>query len=336
MNVWKLTGAGKLEKTESAIPEPVAGKIKVRVTKVLIGNSDAETYLSSSRIVHPLIPGQFAIGMIAEETENPLFPKGTRVVLHAFVPAPDGGTAKRDFTEDDIEICGQTKDGFLRDLVYLSPEEMTPLPDSVSDNQALLLHHVAFAQATVEALDAQKGQHIAVLGANILGMLVCQMLIYQQAAPVLIDSDAERLNFARNTGVYYSMLADESLVENVGTITGGRLADGAVYVTGASGNDAEIPFRVCARQARIVVSGQPPCGVKLDLNLALRKQLSVDCISNCIEYLETAINLVANKAVSPERFHANCVKENDVIPFMEEYAARTERDIDSFTYADLL
>ena len=72
MNVWKLTGAGKLEKTESAIPEPVAGKIKVRVTKVLIGNSDAETYLGSSRIVHPLIPGQFAIGMIAEETENPL------------------------------------------------------------------------------------------------------------------------------------------------------------------------------------------------------------------------------------------------------------------------
>ncbi|MDE5897570.1 MAG: hypothetical protein K2H43_07135, partial [Clostridia bacterium] len=160
--------------------------------------------------------------------------------------------------------------------------------------------------------------------------------IYQQAAPILIDANAERLNFARNTGIYYSMPTDETLLENVGTVTGGRLADGAIYVTGASGNDPEIPFRICAREKRIVVCGQPPCDIKLDLELALRKQLSVNCVSNCSEYLETAINLVANKAVNPDRFHANCVKEANVVSFMEEYASQTERDIDSFHYAELL
>lgn len=336
MNVWKLTGAGKIEKTESPVPEPEAGKIKVRVTKVLLCNADAEAYLGSTKIKQPMIPGQFAIGMVAEDNANAMFAKGTRVVLHAFVPAPDSGTAKKDFSEDDFDVCGQSKDGYLRDIVYLSPDEMTPLPDSVSDNQALLLHHVAFAQATVDALGAQKGQHIAVTGANILGMLVCQLLIYQQAAPLLIDANVERLNFARNTGVYYSMLADDALVENIGTVTGGRLADGAVYVTGASGNDSSIPFKICAREKQVIVSGQPPCGIKLDLDLALRKQLSVFMISNCSEYLETAINLVANKAVNTDRFHANSVKANGVIPFLEEYAARTERDIDEYTFADLL
>ena len=95
MNVWKLTGAGKIEKTESPVPEPEAGKIKVRVTKVLLCNADAEAYLGSTKIKQPMIPGQFAIGMVAEDNANAMFAKGTRVVLHAFVPAPHGRDAGR-------------------------------------------------------------------------------------------------------------------------------------------------------------------------------------------------------------------------------------------------
>ena len=336
MNVWKLVGAEKLVQSEEGIPLPEEGKIRVRVTKVLLCNSDAAVFHGDPRVKYPLVFGRYAIGLVAEENDNALFPKGTRVVLHSFLPAPDSGTAKKDFNEDDYLVTGYTCDGFLRDIVYVSPDDMTPLPDAVNDAQALLLHHVAFAKAVVDTLGAQKGQHVAVIGANLTGILVCQLLIYQQAAPILVDADPAKLDFARNCGVYYTMKNDETLLDGIASVTGGRLAEGAVYITSAPQGNAESPFHVTARESRVVVGGFTPCEAKLDLNLALSKQMSLEFICNCSEYLETAINLVANKAVSIDYFRPNSVKEVGISEFIQEYVRRETRDVTDYTFVALV
>lgn len=336
MNVWKLTDAEKLTRTDEPLPEPVPGKLKVRVTKVLLCDSDVAVLRGSAKVDYPIIPGCFAIGLIAEESGNAFFPKGTRVVLHAFRPAPDTGTSKKDFSEDEYLTCGRSCDGFMRDIVYLSPDEMTALPDSVGDEQALLLHHVAFAKATVDTLNAQKGQHISVVGANTLGIFICQLLIYQQSSPMLIDAKQSRLNFAKGAGIYYTALADEDLLDGIAAVTGGRLADGSVYVTGASGNDPALPFLSCRHEGRVVVTGLPPCNIRMDLNTALRKQLTVECISNCADYLKTAINLFAQKAVNIDCFHSHSAKENEVGELIRDFVSREERDTMSFDYITLL
>lgn len=175
MNVWKLIAANKLIASEAEVPPPQAGKIKVRVSKVLLCAMDASLYAGSPALKNPIIPGRFAVGRVLEDNGNALFPKGARVLLHTFLPVPDSGTEKRDFMQDDYLVCGQTTDGFLRDIVYLSPDEMTPLPDSISNEKALLLHHIALAKASVDKLQVKKGQHIAVVGANILGIFICQL-----------------------------------------------------------------------------------------------------------------------------------------------------------------
>lgn len=336
MNVWRLIDAEKLTRSDEPLPEPVPGKLKVRVTKVLLCDSDVAVLRGSAQIKYPIIPGCFAIGIIADEVGNAFFPKGTRVVLHAFLPAPDTGTAKKDFSEDEYLTCGRSCDGFLRDIVYLSPDEMTALPDSVGDEQALLLHHVAFAKATVDTLNAQKGQHIAVIGADILGILICQLLIYQQTSPVLVDAKQSRLSFARNAGIYYTAVADEGLLDGIGAITGGRLANGCVYVTGASGNNPELPFVCCRHEGRVVVTGLPPCTIRMDLNTALRKQLTVECVSNCADYLTTAINLFAQKAINIDCFQSNSTKENGIGDLIRNFVSREERSTMSFDYIMLL
>lgn len=336
MNVWKLTDAEKLIRSDEPLPEPVPGKLKVRVTKVLLCDSDVAILRGSAKVNYPLIPGCFAIGLIAEENDNAFLPKGTRVVLHAFLPAPDTGTEEKDFSEDDYLTRGRSCDGFLRDILYLSPDEMTALPDSVEDEEALLLHHVAFAKATVDTLDAQKGQHIAVVGANSLGILICQLLIYQQSSPILIDAKQSRLDFARNAGIYYTSLADENLLKDIGAVTGGRLADGSVYVIGATGNDPDLPLICCRGGGHAVMTGIPPCNVRLDLNKALKKQLTVECISNSADYLTTAINLVAQKAVNIDCFHSHSVKETGVDELIREFMSREDRDTTGFDYFTLL
>ncbi len=335
MNVWKLTAAKKLQKTEAPLPEAGDGKIRVRVAKVLLGYLDAALYHGAFRTKYPIIPGRHAVGFVTEGS-NPLYPKGTRVLLHAFRPVPEDTTEKRDFALDDFYALGQTADGFLSDFVLVSPDDFTPLPVSVSDERGLLLHHVAAAKEICDRLGAQKGQHIAVVGADLMGILICQLLIYQQAAPILVDANESRLAFARTCGVYYTVPADGKLVSTVASVTGGRLAAGAVYTTTATGNDPEIPFSLCARGGKVVYFGAYAGKVEVSLELAFRKHLSVHCVSQGVKYLTTAINLMANKAIDPAPFHAVTHRPEKIETLLATYFERPDRDVDEINVIDLL
>ena len=335
MNTWELVEAKKLVLSEAPLPAPQAGKLRVRVTKVLLANQDAAIFNGDVRVKFPLIPGRYAVGFIADDAD-PAWPRGTRVVLHGFRPIPQEGTVKRDFSADDYDACGKTVDGFLTDFVNVSPDDMTALPASVSDERGLLLHYVATAKEITDHLGAKKGQHIVVVGADIIGILVCQLLIYQQAAPILVDADKGRLAFARNCGIYYTVPAYINLLTAVASVTGGRLASGAVYIASASGNRTEVPLLLCAHAGKVVYFGSSGSRVLIDLSVAFKKHLSLNCVSHGIKYLKTAINLMANKAVDPSPFHANACKPSKVADFLAGYDQKKDRDVDEISFVDLL
>ncbi len=335
MNLWKLVEAGKLVREEAPLPVPQEGLVRVRVTKVFLNSQDAAIYAGSLHVRYPIIPGRFAVGFVSED-KDPLFPKGTRVLLHGYRPVPKDGTEKRDFSAEDHYACGRTIDGFLSDFVLVSPDDMTPLPASVSDERALLLHQVAAAKEISEKLGVQKGCHVAVIGADLMGILLCQLLIYQQAAPILVDTDKRRLDFARSCGIYYTVPADAALVDTVASLTGGRLAGGAVYVATASGNDTALPFLLTERNGRTVFFATSANRVSVDLSGAFRKHLSVHCVSHGVKYLKTAINLMANKAVDPTLFHGNLVNSRKTEELLSSYLARPDRDVEEVNYVDLL
>lgn len=335
MNVYRLTAPKKLVKSEAPLPEHEDGKIRVRVTKLLFNSLDATLYEGSVRVKYPIIPGRYAVGIVAEDG-NPPFRRGTRVLLNTFRPVDMSGTQKRDFTAPEFHICGRHIDGFCSDFVLVAPSQMTELPASVSDERALLLHHVALARAICERLEASKGDHVAVVGANLIGTLVCQLLIYQQAAPILLDTVQSHLDFARKCGVYYTMLADEHTLDEVASVTGGRLADGAVFISTAVGNEPELAFRLAARGANAVIYGSSSNSVRLDLTPAIRKHLTVHCVNNGYDYLPTAINLMANKAVDPSQYRANVIKPDALETLLAEYPSRLDRDADEVNFVDML
>ena len=336
MNVWKLTGPKALVHTEEPLPEHEEGKIRIRVTKVLVNSLDVNLFDGTAPCKYPLIPGRYAVGVVSEDGAGAYLPRGTRVLLHTFRPIDLTGTEKRDFAAPEYEICGRTRDGFLTDFVNVSPRDITALPPSVSDERALLLHHVAIAKAVCDNLESKKGQHIVVVGANLVGILVCQLLIYQQAAPILVDTVRHHLDFAKKCGIYYTVLADDRALDNVASITGGRLADGAVYISSAIGNEPELPFRLTARNTNVVLYGNPAGGLKVSLDVAIKKHLSIFCVENGYGYLETAINLMANKAVDISPYTANVVKAARATALFTDYPSRADRGSDIVNFLDLL
>lgn len=334
MNVWKLTAAKKLELFEAENPAPEEGKVRIRVTKLMLNGTDAAIYGGKAVEGYPLIPGRYAVGVVAEGGAVGM-PKGTRVLLHATLPSPDTGTEKKDFSESDCLFCGRTSDGYMRDLLYLSPRDFTPLPDSVSDEKALLLHHVAIAKATIDKLAVKKGQHVAVVGANVLGIMLCQLLIYQQTAPILIDTDRARLEFARVCGIYYTMESDERLLENIASVTGGRLAGGAAYVTSTRRNDSTLPFSVCARGSNVVLCGSRE-DVTVDLTVPFRKQLSLFCVSGRSENLEASVNLMVSGAIDLSNFSFRTIKPEGAEPLLRDYFSTNERDFKEINVLTLI
>lgn len=299
MNVWKLNEPRVLKQEECPVPEPEEGKIRVRVTKMMLSKVDADICRGNLKAKLPLIPGRFAIGQVSTQTENPLFPKNMRVLFHAYCEKPDLGTEERDFAEDDVSIRGMTEDGYLRDFVNVAPGEMTPLPDSVGDTEALLVHYIAIAKTAIDRLQAKKGDRVVVVGANFIGIIIAQLLIYQQVSPILIDSHPERLSFAKKCGVYYAMLSSESVIGEVASVTGGRLADKAIFVK-TSGEDPDLSFELVGRGGTVVICAPDRSGFTIDFTLAMRKQLTVVSVSDPVGSLETSFNLIISKAVNLE------------------------------------
>ena len=335
MNVWRFAAANKFVRREEPNPAPQEGKVRVRVTRLMFNGTDALLFGGGTRCRYPMIPGRYAVGLVAEDSAENFLTKGMRVLLHAVVPAPDTGTERKDFSENDHLVCGRTADGYMRDMVYLPPRDMTPLPESVNDEKALLLHHVATAKAAADKLGVRKGQHVAVVGANVLGILLCQLLISRQAAPILIDTERARLDFARTCGVYYTMEADEHLLEKVGSVTGGRLAGGAVYITSARRNDASVTLSVCEEGANVVFCGSRE-DVNIDLTQAFRKQLSLFCASGRTENLEAAINLLVSGAVDPSRFTFRTVKPEETENLLKDYFSSPARDFQEINTVSLI
>lgn len=337
MNVWKLVSANRLNREEAEIPEPKEGELKIRVTKVLVNCMDASIYNGDLKVTYPLIPGRFAVGMIAGEDGPVGLEHGTRVLLHTFRPAPDTGTAKKDFTEEDYEIAGQTANGYLRDFVCLPEDEVSAIPDSVCDDAALLIELVALAKATLDALDVRKGQHVAVIGGDMLGVILCQLLIYQQASPILIDNHTNRLEFAKQCGVYYTLFADDNLIENVARLTGGRFAESAIYVTSSGTQDKSLPFKVCAPHTAAAYSGFHGRDLTVNLDLALKKQITIYGMTNGADYIPAAINLLANKAIDVSRFERRAFKADDCeATFGEMGKNPADRDIRVLNIAELI
>lgn len=334
MNVWKLLSANHLVCEEEPVPERTEGLLRVRVTKILVDGTDAAIIAGTYKINYPFIPGRYAVGVVSE-SDNVHLPKGTRVLLHTYRPVPDQGTAKKDFSEDDTLICGYSQDGFLRDFVLATEDEVTPLPDSVNDEQALVAHHLALAKAAVDELNAQKGDHIAIVGGNLTGLFACQLLIYQQVSPILIDGRSDRLEFAKKCGIYYTMLPGDDLIDKIASVTGGRLAAGSVYVAG-SGTEKTVPFRVCAPGSDVSFCVGIANDFMLDLEVALKKRLTVHGVTDAADYLETAINLIANRAVDLTRFTANTVAADRATENIGELAAQSERNIGELVVLNLI
>ena len=318
MKVWQLAYPHNLQHVTSPdLTRNDKTKVKVKITKALLSESDVSVYSGAIKVRAPFIPGRFAIGQVTEPDEkdepDAFIKKGERVYL--------AGVTEDECAPDGLRIAGETTDGFYRDFVLAGMDDVYPLPSSVTDEAAFLIDAIALAEHVVDEMHIDVGQHVLVLGGGLYGNILCQILIYHRAVPILADNNAERLARAKKSGIYYAFPNDETLRDKVLEITGGKLADGAVYLAFANRCEPSILFPLVKRDAYVSFCALTGKSLHVNLEYAMKNNVTVKGITESREFVSTAINLLANKAVNFSEFPIRSHKEEELPALMEEYAA---------------
>lgn len=313
MKVWQLAYPHNIQHVTAPDLKLTSDKVKVKVTKALLTESDVGVYSGAIKVRAPFIPGRFAIGQVTEANEDSFIKKGERVYL--------AGVTEDECAPDGLRVAGETVDGFYRDFVLAGIDDVYTLPSSVSDEAAFLIDAIALAEHIVDELHVDVGQHVLVLGGGLYGNILCQILIYHRAVPILADNNAERLARARKCGIYYTLPNDDTLKGKVLEITGGKLADAAVYLAFANRCEPSILFPLVKRDAYVAFCSLTGKSLPVNLEYALKNNVTIKGITESREFVSTAINLLANKAVNFSEFPMRNYREEELPTLLEQYAA---------------
>lgn len=312
MKVWQLTSPNNLHHVAANDLTMTDGKVKVKVTKALLSEADVAVYTGNLKTKYPLTLGKFAIGQITDAAEDCYLKKGDRVFL--------SGTTEDEEMQDGLRIAGENADGFYRDFVVANVDDVYPLPASVSDEAAFLIDAVALAERIVDEMHVSVGQHVLVVGGGLYGNILCQILIYHRAVPILADNNKERLTRAKKSGIYYTFPYDDTLSDNVLKVTGGKKADAAVYLAFSNRTEPSAIFSLVARGAYVAFASLIGKSIHVNLENAVRYNVTVKGITECREFVSTAINLLANKAVVFGEFPFRYFKEEQLPDLIKEAA----------------
>ena len=187
MKIWKILSPKVLTAEERPDNITTETQAKVKVTRLLFSDYEARAYVGVPRPKYPVVPGRFAVGVVAEAGKGCLkTEKNTRVYIHDVIPCGECARCRAGDAENcaSMRAAGTACEGYLRDFVVTDESNLSPLPLSVSDDEALFIGIVSLCEAVIDRLRVGKGDHIAVFGGREMGNILCQLLIYHQAVPI--------------------------------------------------------------------------------------------------------------------------------------------------------
>ena len=307
MKAWQIVAKEEIafvEKKQETLPT----NVKIRISKVALSSTDIAIY-EGKKACYPIIPARSAVGLVSEAHELSGLKKGERVVLSPYI-LEDPLYRKKDVIVPDVKVMGFDTDGFVCDFISVPQENVYPLPEGIKDNDAVFTEQIALAVKTLSALDTERGDYVAILGANTLGLIIAELCIYYQLVPVLIDVDEAKLALAENHGVYYTINASKMDVrQRIVEITGGKLAEFTVYEARTNMLPNYIPS-IAQEGGTVAVVGYNYFLGNLQLNLGdvLEKQLHITAVKNGYGEFNTAINLLANKVINTDGLIDSVIK----------------------------
>lgn len=312
MKSWKLNAPNKLVLEESEPTVLEENLVKVKIEEVLLSTTDVEMISGASKSQLPIVPGRNAVGVVSEvfDKDKSMLQKMDRVAIEPYWPCENcWACAKGDYDKCcDIKYMGQNCDGLMQDFVTVSKEQVHHLPDNLSDEQALFVAYVAFGLNVVDALDIDKGTHVAIFASTKTGIILAQLVAYYQAVPILVSGNEDLLNTARSLGIFYCVNTENVDVEKeIRTVTGGRMCKELVLFSDSEFSMKDL-YAAAATNATICLAGSSNKDSRLSIAQICQKHLTIFCVYNGIGNFASAINLLVTGTVKVDQLIGDTIK----------------------------
>ncbi len=195
---------------DRAAPEPTLapGDVLIRPTRAAL-HADlhpaaARPLPAKGRVLGSAFVGVvLATGAAPEAARPSRLPKGKRVIAHASIPCRTCDLCKGGLGQHcrARQVLGRTRDGPLGDVIALPAGAIVPVPDTLDDDRAALVHAAAGAHHASTLVRVEGKTYVTVLGDTLLALLVAQLMAARNASVRVLGERPERLGLAIASGM---------------------------------------------------------------------------------------------------------------------------------------
>lgn len=259
-------------------PEPAAGEVLVRVRYAGICGTDMLIYSGKHpRVVPPRVLGHEVFGSVVEARPpaDAAWKEGTRVAVYPLISCGTCAPCREANTHvcEKLGLIGIDVDGGFAEYVKAAPDQLVPVADAVSDEQAALVEPLSVAVHVVRTSGFRTGDTALVLGGGPIGLLIAQVL-RAGGARVVIVSEVKpfRRALAERLSLAVVNPAEENLRGVLKKHIGEPFVDRVFEATGAPGAYRDA-LQVCKVRGEIVFVGLPKAPPEVDVLQLVFKEI---------------------------------------------------------------
>jgi len=297
----------------SEINEPQLGPDEVLVEPKFAGicGSDVSLFLGHrAPPTYPLVPGHEVVGHVtAVGKEVAQIKVGQRVVVEPNFPCGvcTFCRAGRGNICPNKRVLGVTIPGCFAEQFTAPAEYVWPVPDTISDEDAVTIEPLAVSLHALWQSRAQIGDTAAVLGCGSTGLLLIQAAVSQGMRVLAHDKLESKLEMARQLGAQVNQSSDISeLWWNEGVTS--------VFECAGATSTVELALNAIPRGGQVVLLGLSSCEASFTPLKFVREELRV---SGSIIYdhpkdFARTIALVEKKVLSPKKIVTNTFSFDEI------------------------
>jgi L-iditol 2-dehydrogenase len=172
-------------------------EVKIKLIYGGICGSDISVYKGRlAHAIYPVRPGHELVGTIIEAGKKVKYKVGSRVVIQPNSYCGECENCKQQKTNicAQKESLGVNTDGGFSEEFTISSKYVLPVPDSLTDEKAVLIEPFAVIVHALEKVAITKETSVAIIGCGTEGMLTIALAQYLGAQITAIDINQEKLD----------------------------------------------------------------------------------------------------------------------------------------------
>ncbi len=237
------------------MPGRKAGEVMIRIRRVGLCGTDYHIFSGDQPfLAYPRVMGHELAGEVVEADEGTALEVGQLVTVNPYIPCGDCIACRKNKPNCcvKINVLGVHVDGGMTEFICVPAAAVIPV-DGLTPDQAAMVEFLSVGAHAVRRGQTTRGDRALVVGAGPIGVGVALFCKFAGAEVTLIDTSADRLNYARDkVGIDHVVQVGDELEDFLKGRSDGEYFDVVFDATG-NGKAIEKGFSYVAHGGRYVL-----------------------------------------------------------------------------------